>query len=220
SFSVFCLDPLTWFSTGTPGNPTVYTVVGLSNYLTAPIGSDGYAKQFNTVPYTDANISPYYKAQATPGGASSTSVLNKLLELYSHAYASTVNNAVNAAAFQYAIWEIEGETAGSYSRTSGGLTMTAASTSVQTKADNYLAALNGTSTWASLNLSSTSDYNYTVYQATPTGSTQTFLRVTSSTTGNQTNTPVPEPGTGLLAAMAGLVWVGSRRRQAQAGKVV
>ncbi|MBY0235408.1 MAG: PEP-CTERM sorting domain-containing protein, partial [Burkholderiaceae bacterium] len=175
------LDPLTAYKAG-----ATYNTASLVDFLTLGGTNSSYNKLFTNPAYS--GVTPY-AAQNT------TTVLNKLVSLYSHAYNDSLSSVTKSAAFQYAVWEIEGESA--YSSTSGGL-KTATTGGFKTQVDAYLTALTN-NTWTSVNganLSATKNYTYTAYVSSPLGGSQTFLRVTDAP-----NT-VPEPGSIALVSLA------------------
>lgn len=191
NFWVYCLDPLT-----TANLPNTYNTTNLANFITGT-GSNTYTALFTNSTYTAAGT---YALQNT------ANVLNKLQDLYSHAYNDSLNSATKSAAFQYAIWEIEGDTG--YSSTAGGLKYTSADSAFITQVNAYLTALNS-GNWSSVNgvnLGSTSAYTYTVY--TPATSSQVFLRVSSL--------KAPEPSSVALAGLALFGVAVSRRKKAKA----
>ena len=197
SFQVYCIDPLTSYT-----QPNNYSVSSLYSYL----NGGAYTAQFAQTPYT--NVQSYgYNDQNT------TTILNKLVELYSHAYNDSLTGGTDktkSAAFQYVAWEIMGESA--YSRSAGGLrSSTGNPAAFTTQVNAYLTALN-TNSWGSVNganLTTANNFTYTVY--TPTTSSQAFLRVDASSSTN-TGNQVPEPGTLGLAAAA-LFGLGYARRR-------
>ncbi|MCH7344069.1 PEP-CTERM sorting domain-containing protein [Pelomonas sp. CA6] len=208
SFWVYCVDPLT--STDLPSS---YTTMSLSDWLT-PTGSSEYKAQFSQGSYTSSTYTNPASGNKYIARNEAT-VLSKLTELYAHAYAEAdptkSGNDTKVAAFQWAVWELEGES--NYSSTAGGLRFnTAAATpnaSLKTQVDAYLSAL-ASGNWSNVNgtdLSATTNYTYTVYQSNNFAS-QSFLRVTAA--GNSNN--VPEPGSLALAGMA-LFGVFSLRRK-------
>lgn len=205
SFWVYCLDPLV-----SAQSPTTETPKGLTAFL----GSSSY---FGAAAY--ANVGTVYKKQ------DATTVQNNLVELYSHAYSDSLTNSTKSAAFQYAIWEILGETESNYGTGSGGLKANTyvgnGDTAFRTQADAYLTALTATgneaTAWSAVNgtnLSTAQNFTYTVYTPNTTGSSQAFLGVVASSTTNTNG--VPEPGTGVLAAMGALAWLGVRQRKNKA----
>jgi len=181
SFWVYCLDPLTSYKAS-----VTYNTASLGDFLTLGGANSSYNKLFTNPAYS--GVTPY-AAQNT------TTVLNKLVSLYSHAYSDSLSSTTKSAAFQYAVWEIEGESA--YSSSAGGL-KTSSTGAFKTQVDAYLTALTN-NTWTSvngLNLSATKNYTYTAYVSSPLGGSQTFLRVTDAP-----NT-VPEPGSIALVSLA------------------
>ncbi len=205
SFWVYCLDPLV-----SAHSPTAETPYGLTAFL----GSSSY---FGAAAY--ANVGSVYVKQ------NATTVQNNLVELYSHAYNDSLTSKTKSAAFQYAIWEILGETEANYGTDVGGLKANTyvgnSDSAFRAQADAYLSALNATgneaAVWGAVNgfnLSAAQNFTYTVYTPNTTGSSQAFLGVVASTL-TSTN-GVPEPGTGVLAAMGALAWFGARQRKNKA----
>jgi MYXO-CTERM domain-containing protein len=210
SFWVYCIDPLTAY-----GTPNTYAVSSLYSYL----NGGSYTAQFAQTGYT-SKAANGYDDQNTAG------ILNKLVDLYSHAYNDSLTSNLKSAAFQYAVWEVMGES--SLGGSSGGLrynTSNVVGTTMpgtfRSQVDAYLSALS-TGSWGSVwnsatgtvgnYLASAATFTYTVYTPTPTSGSQAFLKVSSSTSTN-TGTPAPEPGTLALAAAA-LFGLGyTRRRQ-------
>ncbi len=197
NFWVYCLDPLT--ATNLPGS---YTTTSLSNFVTG----GAYESLFNKPAYTKSTIQPYYDNQNTG------TVLNRLSALYEHAYSDSLTSSLKSAAFQYAVWEIEGES--SLSTTAGGLRYTGGSGTFRNQADAYLTALTS-GNWSNVNgvnLTTTTNYTFTVYASNPLGGSQTFLRVTPKT-GNGTPNEVSTPGSLALAGLGLFGLAFSRRRR-------
>jgi hypothetical protein len=192
-FWVYCLDPLTSLVSGAS-----YTTTSLSNFVTT-----GYVDLFKTGKYQQSGIpgtgtNKYDDAKTTP-----TVVLDKLTELYSHAYYDSLTSQDKSAAFQYAIWEIEGQSA-TYSSTGGGLKITGSDTSFIAQVNVYLNALNA-GTWATIGLGTVTNFVYTVYQASTLAGSQTVMRVALASNN------VPEPSTMLLLGI-GVLALGASRR--------
>jgi len=192
-FWVYCIDPLNKLE-----NPDYYDKTSLDNFL---VGANGYAKVFSTPTYQASGIKDKYDDSNT----NPADVAKSLKELYAHAYLDSLKSKEKSAAFQFAIWEIEGEKAGSYSRTAGGFQYTGTDSGDQTfttTVDKYLAGLN-TGTWAT-GLTTATNYTFTVFNPNPAGG-QALLRVTAGG-------KVPEPGSLALAGLA-LFGVVYTRRQ-------
>jgi PEP-CTERM motif len=195
-FWAYCIDP----QTGINGAAT-YTTTSLSNFLTG----GRYTSQFGQTSYT--NIQGYgYNDQNT------STILSQLTNLYSHAYADSLTSATKASAFGYAVWEIMGESA--YSTAGGGLRTNETGTAWRTQVDAYLSALS-TNSWSNVNgvnLSTTTNFIYTVYYTAAQGASQTFLRVTAGGGGGS----VPEPGSlALVASALFAAGYGARRKRTQ-----
>lgn len=200
-FWVYCLDPLDGFN----NSPNTTSTMSLFSFL----NGGTYTAEFAQAGYAGA-VAGGYTTQNT------TTVLNKLVDLYSHAYNDSLTSTVKAAAFQYAIWEIIGDSG--YSGTTGGLVYGSgnADTTFKTQANSYLSAISGgATTWASLGLSTAATFTYTVYTSNPEAASQNLLTVTSSTVTN-TGAPVPEPGS-LALAMAALLGLAFTRQSGSRG---
>ncbi|MCV2354110.1 PEP-CTERM sorting domain-containing protein [Paucibacter sp. B2R-40] len=198
NFWVYCLDPL-----HTSISPDTYDKVSLSNFVTAAAADAGYTKLFASTPYQANGIVNLYDDSTN---ATTAKVLNNLTSLYQHAYADSLTDAKKSAAFQYAIWEIEGDGAGAYSRTTGSFKYTGTDSAdgvFTATVDKYLAGLN-TGTWAN-GLTTVTNYTFNVYNPNPSGSGQAVMSATA----------VPEPGSLALAGLAlfGMVYT---RRQSKA----
>lgn len=221
-FWVYCLDPLV-----TAASPQTETPTGLNAFLNS-------ASYFGASSYSAADLGGYAKQTGSVA-------LANLVELYSHAYLDSLTSNTKSAAFQYAVWEILGEGTSGFGTGAGALKTTGwaantwvagvfKNTAVATNSDsgftsqanaylNALVAANEASAWGALtgagasgatNLGGTTNFTYTVY--TPAvGMSQAFLGVVQSPTTNTNG--VPEPGTGVLAAMGALAWFGARQRK-------
>lgn len=231
SFWVYCLDPLT--SIANPMNYTKLTGSGnaaLSQFITgngAAASVNTYNEQFAkggdyaTVSAVSSN--KYDDLTTSPG---TSRVLSKITELFSYAYADATlsNNSTKSAAFQYALWEILGDTKtaatpsgyADYNAASGGLregTKSATGANdildvgLRTQINTYLTALN-TSNWAGIGGGKATNYTFTVFNS---ATSQTLVSVTPQSNG------VPEPGSLALAGLA-LFGVVYTRRQGKSTK--
>lgn len=200
SFWVYCIDPLTGYS-----QPNSYVTDALSAWMTEGgvdgLGVRGYDPQF-------AQAGNYTtKAGQGYDDRKNSTVLAALTNLYEHAYIDSLTSSTKSAAFQYAIWEIEGGEGGqlnsyTYSRLTGGM-QASGSGGVYSQIDIYLNALNS-GNWGSVsgsaNLSAVATgFTYTVYTPSPISGSQAFLRITTSTGGDGS---VPEPSSLALVGLA------------------
>ncbi|MCV2369260.1 PEP-CTERM sorting domain-containing protein [Roseateles oligotrophus] len=205
SFWVYCLDPL-----NTSQNPDTFTTTDLANF----INGNGYTNVFGGANYQASGVKDFYDDNTT----TKLRVLTDLKNLYEHAYADSLGSKTKSAAFQFAIWEIEGDgnsnAASKYSSASStvsglDLMTTDGDAAFKTQLDVYLTALN-TNNWGTLGVTK---YNYTVYSpdaGTPGG--QVVMRATA------VGSSVPEPGSLALAGLA-LFGVVYTRRQSKAKQV-
>ena len=203
-FWIYCLDPLTYFqSSNNYGTSNLSTFITGGAYATL-FAADGYINSSVNDGIGSTVPNDYGKSNTTPA-----TVLDKLTELYSHAYFDSLTSNDKSGAFQYAIWEIEGDTAGAYSSTAGGLrfvgTGNNADPSFVNQVNIYLKALNaGTGgTWADIGLGATNNFTYTVYNSVRLGDSQTVLKVTPNA--------VPEPASVVLFGI-GILALGASRR--------
>lgn len=213
-FWVYCIDPLT-----TSKLTSSYSTTTLDGFLGVTLNASGVATGGD-------NAASAYKTLYTSGAyatadnygylSGTTSLYNKLVELYSYAYSDSMTSNTKSAAFQYVLWELMGDgNSGVADPTkqngvSGGAYFTNLSSSVRTQAELYLDALNNAneSFWTSSLGLTKSSYNFTVYKSIGTTASQTFVSV------KEKSSNVPEPGSIALAFAAfGAVAFTRRRKQ-------
>jgi len=215
SFQGYCIDPKTGYQWG----QSVYTTASLANFLGTPLsgGLTGYQQQFAATQYADWNLA--YTAQTN-----TAAVLSNLTNLFSHAYADSMTSDLKAEAFGYVVWEIMGDTVAANSRTTGALRSSgsdatsyavgsASRDTLEVQIDAYFAALSSAS-WSNVNganLSTATNYTYTVYYDPAPHAAQNFLTVTPSTGGGS----VPVPGSLALAGLGLMGVAGAQRRKAK-----
>ena len=193
----YCLSPFT----NAQSAASSYTPLTLASFF----GTDGgYEQQF-------ALSSPNYLGLA-PGydNRDGMTVMNKIVALFNHAFADTKEVSGNfsvaekSAAFAYALWEVEGE-GGAYSTAAGGLRLAGVNADVMAYATTLLDNV-ASGNWAGWAYKT---YEFSVFQATPITSSQSFLVVRDAP---DNRTGIPEPSTLLLLAASGVALVVSRRK--------
>ena len=209
SFWVYCLDPLNGANL-----PSAYTTTSLNNFITGS-GTPTYTALFSATPYTNSGYNTGSSTTQYGLQANKTTVLNNLVDLYSHAYEDSLKSAQKSAAFQYAIWSILGETESNYGIGAGGLRDTDTDSGFRTQAAAYLSAVTSTvaNAWGSVNgvnLSASTSYTYQVFASSPLGGSQTFLAVSKATGGK-----VSEPASLALVGIAALGVIAGRRRKSK-----
>jgi len=206
-FWAYCIDPKT--GVGFPSG-SIYTAASLASFMS---DVSGYQGQMQSSGYTAAMASGGYGYQSNTAVVSS-----RLQSLFSYAYADSLSSAAKAAAFGYVVWEIMGSsTSVSLARTGSGLA-TAGSDgtvsnftattgdSLERGIDQLITAINTNTAagWASIGLTTATNYIYTVYYDAAPHHSQNFITVRT----------VALPGT---LAMVGLALFGMgllRRRNA------
>lgn len=149
--------------------------------------------------YSSGNAATYYVYSGLDALNNSQRATN-VERLYSQSYASTVNNSVNSAAFQLALWELANDNG---VLTTGGVYTTSIT---PTQGDDVVSALTAANTMLGLvagnsTLTGLPQYSFTVYKH---ATQQDFL---------VSVTAVPEPETyAMLLAGLGLIGAVSRRR--------
>lgn len=218
TFQAYCIDPYT--GALLPGS---YVTMSLDAFFGSGDSSSAYASQISRSGYSSQGLST--------SQASQFKVRDDLKELFSWAYVDPSTSTARAAAFGLVAWEIVlqnwGSNGDSYSRTAGtfttkggdwtsgnfGSTELASTDKVEYWVDQYMKALNGTVTWASVLGSGATQTNwtYTVYFDDSPNS-QTFVTAKQAPGGDQN---VPEP---VSAGLVGLALLGLRaaRRKAAA----
>lgn len=209
SFWVYCLDPLNGANL-----PSAYTTTSLNNFITGT-GTPTYTALFSATPYTSSSYNTGSSSTQYGLQANKTTVLNNLVELYSHAYEDSLKTAQKSAAFQYAIWSILGESESNYGIDVGGLRDMDSDSGFRTQAAAYLSAVTSAANnaWGNVNnvdLSARTNYTYQVFASSPLGGSQTFLAVSKATGGK-----VSEPASLALVGIAALGVIAGRRRKSK-----
>lgn len=210
-FQAYCIDPKT-----TTNFSYEYATTDLNTFFTGGSGgyaSSGYHNQLNNGKY--ANLLSGGKDNLAGG----TAVRDNLNELFSYAYADSLQSGTNATAFGLAVWEIimqDGTSASAgFSATAGqframGSTNANDNDAIQSRFNTYLSALNAANEaggWSNIGLGSKSNYSYTVYYTSAPSFGQNFIRA------NPTSS-VPVPGSLALAGIALIGMVRVRRSKA------
>lgn len=150
-------------------------------------------------------IDPFQWASSTPTTYTQSSLSSlgsshatDVSKLYSQAYASTVGNNVNSAAFQIALWEL--------AKDDGNLTTGAVRTTSSTNA-TIVAAANSMISNAKTGVAGSTNYSFNLYAS---DTKQDYLVASVSSV-----SPVPEPNTyALMIAGLGLISFTAGRRRA------
>jgi hypothetical protein len=210
-FQAYCIDPRT-----TANFSYEYATTDLNTFFTGGAGgyaSSAYHNQLNNGKY--ANLLSGGKDNLAGG----TAVRNNLNELFSYAYADSLQSDTNATAFGLAVWEIimqDGSSATSgFSATTNqfrakGSTNALDNDAIESRFNTYLSALNAANEaggWSNIGLGSKSNYSYTVYYTSAPSFGQNFIR--ANPTGS-----VPVPGSLALAGIALIGMVRVRRSKA------
>ncbi|MFT4177491.1 MAG: PEP-CTERM sorting domain-containing protein [Luteolibacter sp.] len=118
------------------------------------------------------------------GGLNNSNIIASLIS----AYLSSDQDDLNAAAVQWAIWEITNEESGSYSLNSGNVLIAATDADVAALANQYLATYGEYSPVALTYLTSATGQDIVTWQV------------------------IPEPGSVLLIGLSGMAFMARRRR--------
>jgi len=207
NYVAYCIDPLT--SLTNPNKP--YVLQTLGTYLTQ---GGAYDTQFLQTRYVDAGTGSAGELFTNQR----TVLQSRLEELYKYAYKDSLNDATNGAAFQYAIWELVGESDAQLGAGVGGLKMTG-NANAAARANQYLSALTAASeatAWSNLGLSANANtYIFNVWVPNPQLGSQAHVFVTEG--GPTGGSNVPEPSTaalGLLGVLAAMRSLKARRKTA------
>ena len=211
-FQAYCIDP----KTAANISSNAYATTDLDTFFTGGAGgysTSGYHKQL-----TNGNYNTLV-ANGKDNLAGGTAVRNNLNELFSYAYADSLQSGTNATAFGLAVWEIimqDGSSATSgFSATTNqfrakGSTNALDNDAIESRFNTYLSALNAANEaggWSNIGLGSKSNYSYTVYYTSAPSFGQNFIR--ANPTGS-----VPVPGSLALAGIALIGMVRVRRSKA------
>jgi len=152
--------------------------------------------------YASTGYLTYEKSSLPSFLSGSTQKLADVSSLFAHAYADTIGNAIKAAGFQLALWEVFND---NKNLTSGGVYKTSQTNAAAVaEASNLLASL-ATANWTT----PAANYELTMFSS---AQKQDFLAAAPASIPSNT-TPVPEPETSmLLLAGLGLLSLAARRR--------